>query len=73
MSDGQHGFVSGRSCTTDVLKLVNKITELLDQGGAVDMVYLAFVKAFDTVPRRRLLKKLESYGVNGNILNRGWW
>jgi hypothetical protein len=25
--------------------------------------------SFDTVPHKRLLKKLESYGINGNILS----
>jgi len=35
----------------------------------VDIVYIDFAKAFDTVPHR-LLKKLESYGVYGNLL--GW-
>jgi Reverse transcriptase (RNA-dependent DNA polymerase) len=50
------------------LKVVDKITELLDQGVPVDMVYLDFVKAFDTVPHKRLTKKLDGYGVTGNLL-----
>ena len=38
-------------------------------GGVVDAIYLDFAKAFDTVPHRRLLGKLESYGIRGSILN----
>jgi len=68
LSDYQHGFVHGRSCTTQLLRVIDKWTEILDQGGAVDAVYLDFAKAFDTVPHMRLMTKLERYGVSGKLL-----
>ena len=41
----------------------------LDYGGQIDAVYTDFEKAFDKVPHKRLLFKLCSYGINGNIIN----
>ena len=52
LSNKQHGFVNGRSCTTQLLKVVDKLTEYLELGHTVDMVYLDMVKAFDIVPHR---------------------
>ena len=40
----------------------------IDQGKQVDVLILDFSKAFDTVPHRRLLGKLEHYGVRDNLL-----
>jgi len=68
LTDYQHGFVRVRSCTTQLLKVLDKWTEILDRGGAVDAVYLDFAKAFDSVPHERLMSKLASYGVQGHIL-----
>ena len=34
---------------------------------AVDIIYLDFKKAFDSVPHQRLLGKIKSYGIEGNI------
>ena len=46
----QHGFMVGRSTTTNMLVYMEALTKLLDEGHAVDVLYLDFSKAFDKVP-----------------------
>ncbi|GAB0175652.1 mitochondrial enolase superfamily member 1 [Grus japonensis] len=43
----QHGFMKGRSCLTNLISFYDKVTHLVDEGKAVDIVYLDFSKAFD--------------------------
>ena len=69
LNDSQHGFLSGRSCLTNLLEFMEDITEILDKGNSADVVYLDFAKAFDKVPQARLFKKLETHGISGNIGN----
>ena len=69
LSMKQHGFISGRSTTTQLLKYLDKCVETIVDGGVVDSIYMDFAKAFDTVPHRRLMVKLRSYGIKGKILN----
>ena len=65
----QHGFIKGKSCVTQLLELIEDITEAIDQGHEVDIIYLDYSKAFDKVPLKRLLTKISGYGVKGNVLN----
>ena len=67
LSTKQHGFVNGRSTVTQLLIYLDECIEKICNGGVVDAIYLDFSKAFDTVPHRRLMSKLESYGITGNI------
>ena len=38
----QHGFMTGRSCLTNLISFYDKVTHLVDEGKAVDGVYLDF-------------------------------
>ena len=67
-SSKQFGFIGGRSTVLQLLKVLDKWTEILDNGGCVDVIYCDFMKAFDTVPHNRLISVLEFYGVEGRIL-----
>ena len=46
----QHGFVKKRSCQTNLLEYLEDLTKMIDEGTGVDVVYLDYQKAFDTVP-----------------------
>ena len=68
-ADEQHGFRKGRSTTTQLLKFLDKCIQTYASGGVTDVIYLDFAKAFDTVPHKRLIAKLEAYGIHGKMLN----
>ena len=71
LADCQHGFRSQRSCETQLVQFVHDIISNLD--GAVnrghkqtDLIIMDFAKAFDKVTYRRLLHKLDYYGIRGS-------
>ena len=70
LSDCQHGFINGRSCSTNLLAVLDAWTDAIDKGVPVDAIYLDFAKAFDTIPHQRLLTKLFGYRIRKNTAGR---
>uniref|UniRef100_A0A8C3BZK7 Reverse transcriptase domain-containing protein n=1 Tax=Cairina moschata TaxID=8855 RepID=A0A8C3BZK7_CAIMO len=70
----QHGFMKGRSCLMNLISFYDKVTRWVDEGKAVDVVYLDFSKAFDTVSYSILLEKLAALGLDWRTLRwvRNW-
>ena len=67
IKNSQHGFRNKRSCLTNLLDFYNEVVNIFDETKAVDVIYLDFQKAFDKVPHKRLLNKIKSHGIIGNI------
>ena len=64
-----HGFRKNHSCESQLMITTHDFLLRLDKKHQVDTLILDFSKAFDTVPHKRLLQKLELYGVGGELLD----
>ena len=67
LSQYQFGFIKNKSCLTQLLSAFSIIHQAVDNKQQVDMVYLDFRKAFDSVPHQELLYKLWRMGITGNL------
>ena len=67
LSDFQFGFIKGRSCVSQLLSVFHEIGSLLDTNTEIDVLYLDFSKAFDSINHAKLLVKLKLYGISGSL------
>lgn len=67
--DTQHGFVRKRSSLTNLLKFLAAVTNYIDKGLPVDVIYLDVQNAFDKVPHTRLMTKIEALAIRHYCLN----
>ena len=70
LNASQHGFMKNKSCQTNLLEFLDKVSQVVDDGKAMDVVYLDFSKAFDKISHSKLLSKLEDHGIGGKV--RDW-
>ena len=57
--DLQHGFRRGRSCESQLLSFIHELMHNYDSNIQSEIISMDFVKAFDKVPHKRLLYKLQ--------------
>ena len=69
INDSQHGFRQKRSCTTNLITYWDHLTQIIEEGDAVDVIYLDLRKAFDTVPHKKLMVKIRAHGIRGSVAN----
>jgi len=60
----QHGYIEGKSCLTNLIAFYDGMTVWVDERRAMDVVYLDFSKAFDTVSHNMLIGKLRKCGLH---------
>ena len=67
ISPHQHGFQPGLSWETQLITVIYEWALVLDVHGQVDVVFLDFAKAFDSVPHERLLLKADYFVIRNKI------
>ena len=68
LSTFQHGFIKGQSCATNLLTAFETWTKWMDEGYGVDIVYLDYRKASDSVNHAKLIEKLMLANVDLTVI-----
>lgn len=65
----QHGFMSGRSTTTNLVSFMQRASEAVHHRRQLDTVYFDLSKAFDVVSHPLLISKLSLLNIDNSILD----
>ncbi|MCP4492873.1 MAG: hypothetical protein GY820_37060, partial [Gammaproteobacteria bacterium] len=67
LSSHQHGFRAARS-TCSQLECLDDWTKSVRDNIGIHAIYVDFAEAFDTVSHKKLIIKLQAYGIRGTLL-----
>lgn len=67
LPSNQHGFVQGRSTTSQLINQTETLIRILESGSEIDTIYLDFAKAFDKVDHFILCNKLKEKRIGGSV------
>lgn len=59
----QHGFIGSCSAQTNLVPFIDSVSQILDRGGEVDVVYIDFSGAYDRVNNFLFMKKFEGIWI----------
>ena len=69
LTDYQNGFRPKRSTQTQLVYTIHDIASVNQSNKTIHTAILDFSTAFNKVPHRRLLTRLDYYGIRGSLFN----
>jgi hypothetical protein len=68
IGDTQHGLLNSKSCCTNLLEFMEVVSGAADDNVPMDVIFLDFAKAFDKVPREKLMHKVRNHGIHPELV-----
>ena len=68
IQNSQYGFRKGMSTQTAILRLTEILYDSINSKSYTIAIFVDFAKAFDTINRDILIRKLYRYGIRGKPL-----
>ena len=68
-SKQQHGFLKQHSTGTQLLEYLNDWSDAYENEECVDVCYIDFAKAFDSLSIPKFIYKLKTFGITGSRLS----
>jgi len=69
ISTSQHGFFKGRSTTTNLIEFQREIIDTFESHSQLDVGFVDFTKAFDSVQHQIIICKLKVFGLSEKFVN----
>ena len=61
--------MKAKSCLSQLLHIFDDCARERNKGKTTEVIFLDFLKAFDSVPHVCLITKIKAYGIQGTLLS----